>query len=77
VPDILQAARSGPSGNELKGFLCRLTGDWSLHLPSLADGSRAQLGITLGQAALTAADVNRLTDAETDTVEFDPAFSDA
>jgi hypothetical protein len=37
--------------------------------------ARAQLGITLGQAALTVADVNRLTDAE--TIEFDPEFSDA
>jgi hypothetical protein len=43
----------------------------------LTPRARAQLGITRGQAALTAADVNRLTDAETDTVEFDPEFSDA
>jgi hypothetical protein len=41
----------------------------------LTPRARAQLGITLGQAALTAADVNRLTDIE--TVEFDPEFSDA
>ena len=41
----------------------------------LTPRARAQLGITLGQAALTAADVNRLTVIE--TVEFDPEFSDA
>jgi P27 family predicted phage terminase small subunit len=43
----------------------------------LTPRARFELGLTFGQAALTAHELNRLTETEAKRTEFDPEFADA